>query len=286
MSTSPRLLAPRQWGWVIPWIAVFALVFWPTFVWMAERFEAHDSFYSHGWLIPLASAWLIWKQRTVFDTASWRASYAGLLILVPSLVVHVAATWWRVHIASGIAMLGVVWGLVWTVWGRAALRALRFPLAFLAFMVPLPGIVLIAISFKMKLAAAALATHVLHFMGVQAVQAGSTIQTPGVSVIVDDTCSGLRSLISLVALSMFWTVLLPAAASRWHKVALVVASIPIALVANMVRILILVMLAVIYGPHAAEGFLHYGSGLVVFGVALMVLAWLSRVMMTMRVSTT
>ena len=260
---------------LLSFIAVFALLFWPTFLWMAERFDAPDSFYSHGWLVPLASAWLVFRQRAALDVASWRGSYQGLLVLVPSLIVHIAATWWRIHVASGLAMLGVVWGLVWTVWGREAITALRFPLLFLGFMVPLPGILLIAISFKMKLIAASLATYALHGLGIQAAQAGSTIHVPGVSVIVDDTCSGLRSLISLLALASFWTALLPARASRWRRLAIVAASLPIALAGNMLRIALLVMIAVVYGARAAEGFVHYASGLVVFGVALAALAWLS-----------
>ena len=102
------------------------------------------------------------------------------------------------------------------------------------------------------------------------------IRVPGVSVVVDDTCSGLRSLISLIALSTLWTSLMPAGSKRWQKLTIVAASIPIALISNMVRILVLVLLSAIYGPQIAEGFIHYGSGFVVFGIALAALAWLSQ----------
>ena len=125
---------------------------------------------------------------------------------------------------------------------------------------------------------AALATKALNFINIPAMQAGSTINIPGVSVIVDDTCSGLRSLISLLALSVFWTALLPKAALRWQKWVIVAAAAPIALLANMVRIIFLVIIAVVYGAHAAEGFLHFWSGIVVFVVALSLLAWLGRVL--------
>jgi exosortase len=243
---------------------------------MAERFDAHDSFYSHGWLIPAASAWLIWQRRERLQRIAPQASFAGLCLLVPSVVLHVIATWWRLGFVSGFAMVGAVWGLIWTVWGRDVLKALRFPLAFLLFMVPLPGVLLIAASFTMKLTAASWATQLLNLLGLQAVQTGSTIHVPGASVIVDDACSGLRSLISLIALSTWWTALLPPAARLRHKLAMVAASIPLALVANMVRIVILVFVSAVYGTAAAEGFMHDGSGFVVFGVAVAALAWLSR----------
>ena len=257
-------------------LAVFVGLFWPTFLWMAERFEAHDSFYSHGWLIPFASAWLIWQRRALVRQMPHHASYWGLALLIPSVAVHVLASWWDLGFVSGFAMLGTVWGLVWTAWGWLMLWTLRFPLLFLLFMVPLPGVLLIAVSFKMKLLAASIASHLLPVIGIPAQQAGSTIHVPGVSVIVDDTCSGLRSLISLIALATLWTALLPRTSKRWQKLAMVAASIPIALVANMSRILVLVLLSAIYGPKIADSFIHYGSGLVVFGIAIASLAWLSQ----------
>ena len=266
----------RQVVYSLSFVALFVTVFWPTFVWMAQRFDAHDSFYSHGWLVPLASGWLIWQRRELLKAQHLRARFWGLALLTPSLLIHVAATWWTLHFVSGFAMLGAVWGLVWTLWGWQALWILRFPMLFLLFMVPLPSVLLIAISFKMKLFAATMATYVLKFIGVAALQAGSTIHVPGMSVIVDDTCSGLRSLISLIALSTLWTSLMPPSARRWQKLTIVGASIPISLVANMVRIVVLVLLSAIYGPRVAEGVLHYGSGVVVFGIALASLAWLSK----------
>ena len=269
-------LTTRQLSFGVLCGALFISLFWPTFTWLTERFDAPDSFYSHGWLIPLASGWLMWQRRAQWQSCPQTPSFRGLLLLVPSLLVHLIANSLNLHFVSGFAMLGVVWGLVWTCWGWQRLWRWRFPMLFLFFMVPLPGVLLISISFKMKMWAATLATHVLHWMQIPAVQAGSTIDVPGISVIVDDTCSGLRSLISLIALSTLWTSLMPPSSQRWQKLAVVAASIPIALAANMVRIVVLVLLAAIYGPKAAEGFLHYGSGIVVFAVALIALAWLSR----------
>ena len=260
----------------LAFLGIFLVLFWPTFAWMAERFDASDSFYSHGWLIPLASAWLIWQRRDALKRLTPRPSSTGLGLLIASVTVHVLATWWRVHWLSGLAMLGSIWGLVWAAWGRDVLRTVRVPLLFLLFMVPLPSVLLIAASFHLKLAAASLATHVLSLVGISAHQAGSMIQVPGVSVVIDDACSGLRSLITLIALSTLWTTLLPPSVKRWQRWTIIASSIPIALAANMVRILLLVLLAAIYGPQVASGFIHFGSGVVVFGVALASLAWLSQ----------
>lgn len=270
----------RQLGISLPFIGIFVVVFWPTFIWMAQRFDAYDSFYSHGWLIPLASGWLVWQRREklIDQKESIRSSFWGLTLLVPSLFVHTVSTWWDINFLSGFAMIFAIWGLVWTLWGRRALWTLRFPMLFLLFMVPLPGVLLISISFKMKMMAATLATYFVKLIGIPATQAGSTISIPGISVIVDDTCSGLRSLISLIALSSLWTSLMPHGAKSWNKWTIVAASVPIALAANMVRIVTLILLSGIYGPQIAESFIHYGSGIVVFGIAIAILAWLSNVL--------
>ncbi len=278
MTLSLPRFSTRQLLFGLPFVALFILLFWPTFTWLAERFDTHDSFYSHGWLVPVASGWLVWLRRTQLQACRVRSSFWGFFLLIPALLLHLPAIWWRLHFVSGFAMLATLYGLVWTVWGWNVFWTVRFAMLFLLFMIPLPGVLLIAISFKMKLMAATLATHVIRFVGIPAQQAGSMIQVPGVSVIVDDTCSGLRSLISLIALSTFWIALMPVSAKRWQKVTMVAASIPIALAANMIRIIILVLLSAIYGPSIAESFIHYGSGIVLFGVALAALAWLSHVL--------
>ena len=275
MTAWPRWMTPRAGTWAL-FAGVFAALFFPTFRWMAERFDAADSFYSHGWLIPIASGWLIWRRREDLARLPRRATWRGVWLLAPCVALHVIATWLRLGFVSGFAMLGALCGLVWTCWGEAVLRRLRFPLLFLVFMVPLPGIVLIAVSFKMKLLAASWATWGLRGLGIAAAQMGSTVHVPGLSVIVDDTCSGLRSLISLIALATLWTALLGPGATRLHQLVIVACAIPIALVANMARIIALVLLAAIYGRGIADGFIHYGSGVVVFGIALAALAGISR----------
>ena len=271
----PRL-HPRQLALPLGFAAVFIALFWPTFRWMAERFDAADSLYSHGWLIPFASAWLVWQRRELLQRLPKQPSYAGLALLIPSVLVHVAGAWLRIGFLSGFAMLGVLYGLVWSCAGWPALWALRFPLLFLMFMVPLPGVMLIAASFKMKMAAATLATWVIRVIGIPALQTGSTIHVPGISVVVDDVCSGLRSLLSLVALAILWTSLMGPNAKTWQKGVLWVMAVPIAILANMVRVVMLVLLSAIYGPQIADSFIHVGSGIVTFGVALAALAWLGQ----------
>jgi hypothetical protein len=136
-ASARRLLVPAACG------ALFLALFWPTFGWMSARFSAADSFYSHGWLVPLATAWLVWQRRDALARARLAPSSAGLFLLVPSVLLHLVAVWSRIHVLSGLMAVAAVWGLVWTIWGWPAISILRFPLGFLLFMVPLPGALLI-----------------------------------------------------------------------------------------------------------------------------------------------
>lgn len=256
-------------------LLLLGVIGWPTLRWMAERFDSPGSFYSHGWLVPLASGWLIWQRRDALRRTRRQASWWGLTLLLPSLLLHALADRWHIGFVAGFALLGIVWGLVWTWWGAAVVRQLRFPLLFLLFMVPLPNILLLATSFKMKLLAAQAAGLALTAVGIPAAQAGSTLHLPGLDIVVDDTCSGLRSLISLLALATFWLAFLPPQAARWQRLTVVASAVPIALLANVVRIVVLSLIALWYGPQAAQGFLHIGSGLVVFGVAWLALLGVS-----------
>ncbi len=279
MTNAPQSARnPHTWLMALQ-ASLFVALFWPTWVWMAERFDASDSFYGHGWLVPIAFAWLIRQRRAILNEVPHLPTTAGLSWLIGAVGVHLLAWHLRIGFVSGFAMIAVLASLIWVNGGREALRVLRFPLAFLIFMVPLPGVFLIGISFHMKLLAATLATHIISWLGISAVQAGSSIHLPGVTIIVDDVCSGLRSVMSLAALSVLWASFLPPGAHWWKRAALVASALPIALTTNMVRILVLMLLAVIYGAPAAEGFVHFGSGIVVFGLAIVLLAVLSRLLM-------
>ncbi len=289
--SEPILAQARMPAWLRVWLRViaepkyfvlllqgflFVTLFWPTWGWMAERFDASDSFYGHGWLVPFVSGWLVWQRRETLKRCPCPSTWAAVAPLAVAVLVHMVAWRLRIGFVSGFAMIAVLALLIYANFGSQALRILRLPLVFLMFMVPVPGVLLIAVSFKMKLWAATLATHIIHWIGISAVQEGSTIQVPGVKIIVDDVCSGLRSLISLAAISFLWASQLPPATRMGSRLVLVVGSMPIALVTNMVRILLLIFIATVYGAQAAKGFIHFWSGIVVYGLAVLILAVLGR----------
>lgn len=236
-------------------IALLILVYWPTFIWMNARFSEADTYYSHGFLVPFVFLYLIWMRRDDLKNSTIKPSNLGLILLIPALLIHLIAYLFEINFISGFSLLVTLFGLTLYLYGVGALRYLAFPILFLAFMVPLPQVMIIHISFKMKIFAAQVATSIINFMGIEAVRGGSIVYLPNTALTVGDPCSGLSSLISLTALGALYAYI--AKISRIRKIILFILSIPIALIANIVRIVFLLLVGFAYGAQAATGkFVH------------------------------
>lgn len=266
-------------GAIIKIIIVALLVvgiFVPAMISMAGRFTAADSYYSHGFLVPLVSAFLIWRKRKKLKELPIESSQAGLWILTGGLLLHIISTLLKINFGSYLAIIAVLEGLILYLFGKNINRQVIFPIAFLIFMVPLPSVVIIGISFKMKIFAAQIASYLANLIGISAVRDGSTIYLPNGQLMVGDPCSGLRSLISLLALGALFTQFVKGSAAK--KNALFISAIPIALLSNMLRIIMLLWVTYVYGERAALGFFHDFTGMLVFVFAFLGLIFATRIL--------
>lgn len=266
-------LENRRGPFVLSALAVVLLLvatFWWTGRWMVTRWEQPNSYYSHGWLIPVVSFALIYFGRKRIAAAPVRPCWWGMLILAPSVLIHLVATAWQVGFLSGFSLLGVLAGLVLTLFGKEVVRWSLFPIAFLAFMVPLPVVLIEQASFKLKLLAAGAATGFLGLLDLPAVRQGSYIRTPGGTVIVDDVCSGLKYLIALLAFGALYAYVSPL--KRWRKLMLFGLAAPVSFVANVVRVTLMVSVAYFWGAGATQKwYSHDLFGFALFAIALVLL---------------
>ena len=173
-------------------------------------------------------------------------------------------------------MLIVLFGIVLHFYGSKILREIAFPLSFLIFMVPLPEALITKISFQLKIFAAKIAAATLTNMRIPAVQDGSMIKMRHAYVIVDDVCSGLRSLISLGALGAIFAYWMKASLAK--RLILFFSTIPIAIVTNVIRIIFLSTVSEIWGPQYIQGFIHELSGFIVFGLGFLLLYAIGRLL--------
>lgn len=273
-STSPRTLP----GHLEPIIAgaLCLVTYFPTIIWLWDRWFARDSYYSHGILVPIVSLFLIWQKKDELKKTSFEESSWGIRLIVAGLIIHLLSSALRVYFTSGFSMLLVIIGIINYYYGRQIFKKIIFSIAFLFFMIPLPLVIITNISFKLKILAAQIATFLLNQMRIPAMRHGSIIQMRSVNVVVDDICSGLRSLISLAALGSIFAYWMNA--STFKKILLFLSTIPIAIVTNVCRIIFLSAVSEIWGLQYAEGFIHDISGFMVFGLAFILLYAVSKLL--------
>ncbi len=221
-----------------------------------------DPNYSHGFLIPLVSGFFVWKARKKLGTLPTQNSNWGLLVLVAGLGLYVVGTAAMEYFSVRFSMVVVVIGLVLYFGGKKFLKTLWFPLVFLVFMIPIPYVIYYSVTFPMQLFSSKLACGFLQLSGLSVMRQGNVIHLPNYSLEVVEACSGLRSLMTLSALGAAMAYMTQK--SLVGGVIVFFSSIPIAIGANVFRLVITALGAFLISPKFAEGFLHEASGLVVF----------------------
>ncbi|MGV8056415.1 MAG: exosortase/archaeosortase family protein [Smithellaceae bacterium] len=249
-------------------LCFFLLTFGHTIVRLITDWTSDEN-YSHGFLVPLVAVYMIWGKRHDLTTQIVNPSWYGLLIVATGLVLHVLGNLGAELFTVRIAMILTVYGLVLSYTGNAIATKLAFPIAYLVFMIPVPSLIWNSASFPLQLLASKLASVAIEAIGIPVLREGNVLHLAKVNLEVVDACSGLRSLVALLALSAafaFFTSL--SNSRRWT---LFLAAFPIAIVMNIVRLVLTATLAHIAGEGAAEGFLHQVSGLFTFvgGFALL-----------------
>lgn len=248
-------------------IGLFALIYYPTFQWFWLRWFRDESYYSHGVLIPVLSAFLIWRERNRFRHLTIQTDKRGLLLLLIGLFVQLFAAWARIHFISGLSLVLVLAGLSWYLLGKQMTRVIWFPLFFLVFMVPMPLDLINKLTLELKLVAASLGSTLTNLLGTPNIREGSIVYLPNTTVTVDAPCSGLKSLITFLAMgSLYAYIVHHAPFRRWF---LVLLCVPIAIVANLVRVVLILMISNHYGTAIiTNDLLHKGFGLLVFVIGL------------------
>jgi len=230
-----------------------------------------DPNYGHGFFVPLFSGYILWHQRERWTKSEIEPSNFGLLVMLGAVALLFIGSLGAELFTSRFSLLVLIAGIILFLAGWKMLRAVVFPLAFLIFMIPIPVIIYNQITFPLQLIASRLATVWLEVVGVPVLRDGNVLVLSNFSLEVAEACSGIRSLMSLIALAVAYGHL--AESRRWVRYVLVVLMVPSAIVTNAMRIMGAGVLAHKFGPQAAEGFLHQFSGWVVF-LATLVLIFL------------
>jgi exosortase len=233
---------------------------------------------SHGPLVPLFSAFLIWEKRKTLRSTKFDPSWSGIAVIALGLVVLLLGVYGSELFLSRVSLIILLAGLVLCFGGRQFLMELRFALLILLLAIPIPAIVFNQITFPLQILASKLASALLTMppFNVPVLREGNVIELPLMKLEVAEACSGIRSLMSLFTLAIFYGYFLEK--SNLRRVLLVLASIPIAIAANAIRILGTGLCVQYWDPDKALGFFHEFSGWVIFLVSLVCLYTVHRMM--------
>ena len=266
MSTAAEIRAVAKgrtlWVWSIPLLAALALVLYAHVLrdLAAQWWDEPD--YSHGFLVPVFVAYLVWRSRDQWRAVSLRPNNYGLLLMVLAILLLVAGTLGAELFTCRFSFVLLLWGMTLFLAGKEILRILAFPLGFLLLMVPLPGLIYNQMTFPLQLLASRFGAASLSLLQVPVLREGNLLVLPNYTLEVVDACSGIRSLMSLVALAIGYGYL---AENRiWIRVALAALMLPIAVVSNGLRIVGTGVLTYVSGTPVGGGFFHFFSGWLIF----------------------
>jgi exosortase len=224
----------------------------------------------------LFAAYLVWEKRETLRGIKAAPSWSGIAVMLLGLVILILGVYGSNLFLSRVSLVILLSGVVLCFGGPQFLKELRFALLVLLLAIPLPSIIFNQITFPLQILASKLASSLLPLFGVPVLREGNVIELPLMKLEVAEACSGIRSLMSLFTMAVFYGYFMEK--SNLRRIALAVASIPIAIAANAVRILGTGLCVQYWDPDKAMGFFHEFSGWVIFMVSLALLYLVHRAM--------
>ena len=244
-----------------------------AFVWMIARWNDKISFgadYSHGYLIPFVSLWIVWYKRDEFFAAPKKICMTGLYVILLALLMHWVGAKMQQTRLSLMSLILLIWGIPFYFFGWQVAKLLIFPCAYLIFCVPLNF--LDSLSFPLQQIATKISYAILNATGLECQRVGTQLLSADFQLNVEAPCSGLRSLLAMTAITAVYAYFTQKTLlKKWILFAL---SIPLAVAGNIGRIMSIAVVSTVSGQSLGAGLYHDWSGYVLFSISigLMVLA--------------
>ena len=226
----------------------------------------NDPDFSHGFLIPFISLYLVWQRADELENLEVSPSNFGILVILSGLFLLIIGNLAAEYFTQRFSFLILLSGIILFLLGRQHLKLLAFPIVFLIFMIPIPSILLLKLTFPMQLFAAKVATVTLQLLDIPVLREGNVIHLVENTLEVERACSGIRSLISLLAIGTVLAYFITKV--TWQRAVVILSCFPIAIATNAFRVTMTGVLANYYGMKAAEGFFHGFSGMVLYFAGL------------------
>lgn len=269
MSDSAKKLSKAVFLGAILLLASVLLVFvFYDGLWLMVNYWGRDE-YSHGFMIPFVSAFLVWKKREALSVFDWRGAWTAIGVLVVALFVYLlgelSALYTLVQYGFWLALVAICLALV----GWKGVRIIWVPLVYLLFMIPLPNFLYNNLSQDLQIISSQLGVWVIRLFDISVYLEGNVIDLGSYQLQVVEACSGLNYLFPLMSFGFLVAYLYQA--PFWQRALVFITTVPITIVMNSFRIGVIGVLVEHWGIDMAEGFLHFFEGWLVFMASLGVL---------------
>jgi exosortase len=252
----------------VAWFGILLIgAYLPVLIKLVNQWSTDDDV-SHGFFVPVVAAYIAWTRREALLNLEWKPAWWGIGILVwAGLQGYLGMLGAELFLQRTAFLLSLL-GMLLILGGTALVRELLFPLLLLPFMIPLPTVIYNSITFPLQLFASAVAEQSLEILNVPVLRDGNILYLASQPLNVAEACSGIRSLLSLSFLSLVYAYFFDR--KVWMRWVLLIATIPIAIIANSARVTLTGVLSEI-DTSLAEGFFHEVEGWVIFVVALVMM---------------
>jgi len=271
---APTIEGKVNWP-VIAWFGALLLICYAPILYRMGVQWATDENMGHGFFVPLIAGYIAWQRRNALVATPRKPNNWGLVLVVwaaiQALLGTLGAELFTARVAFLIALVGAILYLGGTEW----LKKLAFPLSLVVFMIPIPTIIYAQLTLRLQMMASELGEMLITLMGIPVLRSGNTLQLPSQTLDIAEACSGIRSLLSLGFLSLVYAYFTDKRA--WMRWALLIATIPIAIGANGIRVAVSGLLSEI-NTKLAQGTYHEMEGYIVFVVALVALIVTHRIL--------
>ena len=251
------------WG-AIAWFTGLLLISYALVLVALAHQWATDEDATHGFLVPVVAAYILWQRREELERAPVKPNYLGLILVAWGVIQFLIGSIGAELFLQRSSLIITLTGIILTVCGWEVLKIVGFPLFLLVFMVPLPKVIYGRITLPLQMFASARAEDMLDLLRIPVIREGNILELPSGKLDVVEACSGIRSLMALSFLALVFGFFFDG--KPWMKWLLLAATVPIAIAANAGRVAITGVLAEI-NPELGKGLFHEFEGFVVFFIA-------------------
>ncbi len=255
--------------------AAILVLYWPVIVGLVDAWSTDDN-YSHGFFIVPLAAYFAWERRHAFSALPARASWLGLVVILGAVFLLIAGLLGAELFLTRFSLIATVGGSLLFLFGWQRLRVMLFPLAFLLLMVPLPALIFNKIAFPLQLLASHVGEYTINSLEIPILREGNVLILANATLEVAEACSGIRSLVSLFTLGIVFGYFVDR--RFWVRSLIALSAVPVAILANGLRVASAGVAAHNYGRAGVEGLFHEFSGWVVFIVAFLMMLGFQRLL--------